>query len=271
MNRNFEEMAYHLTGGASLVNHRHQNPDSFEVIQIIRGEGTAFLLDRTYPLSEGMLLFIDAASLHCITPLDVNNYCRNKLIVDKQYLSRVFEAVQANEMIERIFGPHAGSCFYLTSSQAEQVDRLFQKMESEFVDESAERNMNVVAALMNIFSLCCRSTEKVPPLTDDKLSPVMQYLRLHYAETISIDRIAEEMHMSKFYLCHLFRRQTGLTLMQYLLEQRLAAARCQMAFSNCSISEIAQNCGFGSSSHFCTLFRRIEGLSPREYRQKTRH
>ena len=259
------EMAYHQTGGATLVNHRHQNPDSYEIIQVLGGGGSAFILDRTYPLAPGTLLFIDAARLHCITPTDVYGYARNKLIIDKSYLHGIFEAMGCNDVLEAFFTPHAGSCFYLNEEQSGRVDSLFRAITSE--SHTGTPGLTAISALLNLFALCSRSTEHVEPRSDDKLSPVMQYLRLHYAEPLKVDRIAAETHLSKYYLCHLFRRQTGLTLMEYLYEHRLSVARQLLVDTDLPISAIAQNCGFGSSSHFCTLFRKREGVSPRDYRK----
>ena len=267
MNCYFEEWAYHLQGSASMINHKHQNLDSYEIIQIVSGDGNAFLLDRTYPLREGMLLLIDAANLHCITPSDVSNYCRNKLIVDKRYLQEIFEALNAERILHAMLYPQEGRCFYLTNSQAKEVDRLFQSMKQEKDSDPEEHRVKVVAAIMNIFLMCCQTAEEAPA-EDDKLTEAMQYLRMHFAEPMTLDQIAAKVHMSKYYLCHLFHEKTGLTLMQYLYEQRLAEARRQLQQPSLSISEVALNCGFGSSSYFSTLFRRKEGLSPSEYRRK---
>jgi len=261
----FEETAYHQTGGATLVNHRHLNPDSYEIIQVLGGSGTAFILDRTYPLSTGMLLFIDAAFLHCITPADVSGYTRNKVIIDKTYLSGIFDAMGCTDALDAFFRPHAGSCFYLNDEQSARADGLFRTMTTSANTDSP--GLPTIAALLNLFSLCSRSSEPVEPRSDDKLAPVLHYLRQHYAEPLTIDHIAEQTHLSKYYLCHLFRRQTGLTLMDYLYEHRLSVARQQLLGTGLPISAIAQNCGFSSSSHFCTLFRRREGMSPRDYRK----
>lgn len=262
----FEETAYHQTGGATLVNHRHLNPDSYEIIQVLGGSGTAFILDRTYPIAAGTLLFIDAAFLHCITPADVSGYTRNKVIVGKAYLNGVFNAMGCSEALDAFFCPHAGSCFYLNDEQAARVDGLFRTMTASAHTDSP--CLLTISALMSLFSLCSCFSEPVEPHSDDKLAPVLQYLRQHYAEPLTVDRIAEQTHLSKYYLCHLFRRQMGLTLMDYLYEHRLSVARQQLLSSGMPISAIAQNCGFGSSSHFCTLFRCREGMSPREYRKK---
>jgi len=268
MRRYFEEIAYHQRGGASLVNHRHQNPDSYEIIHVLSGGGSAFIEDRTYELIPGTLLLIDAAGLHCITPADVTGYSRSKLIIDKAYLKGVFAAMGAAEALDAFFTPRAGSCFYLSGEQSIRADGLFYGMTAELETGEEASALRVMSSLMGLFDLCSRSMRHVEPRPGDKLAPVLQYLRAHYAEPLTIEQVASELHMSKYYLCHLCRKQTGLTLMQYLCEQRLSAARQQLTCSDLPISAIAQNCGFGSSSRFCTLFRRREGMSPRDYRRR---
>lgn len=268
MRKIFEETAYHQRGGASLVNHRHQNPDSYEMIHVLSGGGSAFIEDRTYALVPDTLLLIDAASLHCITPADVTGYSRSKLIIDRTYLRGVFSAMGSLSALDGFFTPGAGSCFYLSEEQSRRVDGLFFDMTRELEAGEDASALRVVSSLLNLFELCSRSMRHVEPRPGDKLAPVLQYLRAHYAEPLTIERVANELHLSKYYLCHLCRKQTGLTLMQYLCEYRLSVARQQLTYSELSISAIAQNCGFGSSSHFCTLFRRREGMSPRDYRRK---
>jgi len=266
MNAICEELAYRQQGGASLVNHRHRKPDSYEIIHVLSGTGSAFIRDRNYPVRSGTLLFIDAAALHCVTPDDVTEYTRSKLILDRTYLKNVFSAIGAPEALDAYFGAQGGSCFDLDEQQSRRADMLFAGI-AESGDGSSER-LKVVNALLNLFELCEQTAEPAAPQEDDKLAPVFRYLRLHYAEALSVERIAADTHMSKYHLCHLFRRKTGLTLMEYLYEQRLAAARQQLLMTDLPVSAIAQNCGFGSSSHFSSLFRRRESLSPREYRQK---
>ena len=268
MGERFGEIAYRQRGGATLINHRHVNPDSYEIIQIISGEGTAFMTDRAYPFAPGTLLIIDAAALHCITPDDIEGYGRNKLIIDKQYLHGIFEAMGARDALDGFSAATGGGCFYLDDEQARQVDMLFREMDSIRSVSIAERSLRVVSALLNIITLCMRYTEPVAPRDDDKLAPVLEYISRHYAEQVTVEQLADAAHMSKFYLCHLFRRQTGLKIMQYLCEQRLSAARRLLMFTDLPISAIAQNCGFGSSSRFCTLFRKREGIAPRDYRKR---
>lgn len=267
----FAEFAYHQVGRLSLVQHRHSNLDQYEVIQVLSGGGNALLFDHTCPLQNGTLLFIDAGCIHAINPDDLAMYCRNKLIVEKAFLRQLFASIHAEAVLHELFDRHGGSCLYPGEKTSKEIDALFFRMNEELQNENeADRNLRIVSSLLRMITILPQNREETLPVPQDRLAPVLHYLRAHCQEALSVEKIAADTHFNKFYLCHFFREETGLTLMQYLYEQRFFLARQQLSDSKLSVAEIAQNCGFGSSSHFCTYFRRHEGMSPREYRRKFR-
>lgn len=268
----FEEFAYRQAGGASLINHRHVNGDGYELIQVLSGEGSALIFDRTYPLRPGALLLIDASYPHCLHPADMNGYVRSKLILDRAYLRGVFSAAGCLHLLDEMTGEHGGLCVYPDEAGREQANRLFAQMRQAFEGEAADLCLRVMGALLPLFSLlrAAGREDELPELPhgDEKLAPVLAYLRAHCAEPLTVEEIARAHHISKYYLCRLFRQTTGMTIMGYLYEQRFSLARRLLADSAQSISAIALGCGFGSSSHFCTMFKRREGCSPNAYRRR---
>ena len=268
----FEDFGYRVWGDAQQLGHRHQNANSYEIIQVLSDGGSALISDRTYRLTHSAVLFIDANYLHSVKPEPVSSYCRNKLRVDGQYLRRLFEAMDAQALLDEFYGGQGGTCLVLEDKQSQQLDRLFCRMADALEEtDSAVGQLYIHALLMEMFSLCGRYSKPVTPHEQDKLSPVLDYLRAHYTQPLTVEEIARDIHLSKYYLCHLFREKTGMTLMHYLYEYRLSVARQQLRFSQRSISEIALSCGFRSSSHFCAIFRRHEGIAPRDYRKNALH
>lgn len=100
---------------------------------------------------------------------------------------------------------------------------------------------------------------------------VRRFLEAHFSEQLTLDQIAQAVHMSRYALCHHYKENCGTTVMEQLRKVRIAKAKQLLQFSAASVEEIGQSCGFESPSYFSKLFRQETGLSPREYRtQKIR-
>ena len=254
------EVVYQEVGRNPFLHHRHTDDNSLEIIQVLSDGGNVLIKDRTYPLTKGTVLFIDAADIHAINPLDESEYCRNKWILEKDKTILAFKAIEAENLLElfsstSIFVP-------FSEEQAEKVDHLFRSASRSFDSQ----NGKTFSTLLRLLLLAMEEKETVAEGCDERVHFVLHYLHTHFADVISIDKLAQDAHLNKFYLCHLFHAQTGMTVMQYLKETRLAVARKMLIETKRSITQIAQDCGFGSASHFCTFFKAREGISPREYR-----
>lgn len=97
---------------------------------------------------------------------------------------------------------------------------------------------------------------------------VRRYLEAHFDEPLTLDDIAEEMHISRYSLCHYYKEKCKTTVMEQLKSIRIEKAKQQLRLSNASIDEIGKNCGFASPSYFGKIFRQETGYSPREYRNR---
>ena len=254
------EIAYHQQGRAPSLQHSHTDSDCLEVIQIVSGDGTALINDQTYPLSPGILLFIDSSNTHALNPQDVDNYCRNKLLVRRSVVEKSLNPVGALSLLD-VFAEVGGTCFALTPELAGRVDDIFSTMA-----ETPGDNTIIFSSLIRLLTMLTPQDRLYAQVPDIRVSRVLHYLHTRYAEPITIEMLAEDCHVSKYYLCRLFRNHTGMSIVQYLNEQRLSCARRLLSQTRRSITSIAQDCGFGSASHFCALFREHEGITPRDFR-----
>jgi AraC-like DNA-binding protein len=88
----------------------------------------------------------------------------------------------------------------------------------------------------------------------------------HQTEDITLSDVAKTIKVSPFYLCKIFKKGTGLTLIEFRNRLRIESAKKLLAISNRGVSEIAYDVGFQSLTQFNRLFRRIVGQSPTIYR-----
>ena len=93
---------------------------------------------------------------------------------------------------------------------------------------------------------------------------VTGYIEVHLGEGITVEDVAETVHMSKFYFLRKFKEITGMTVHNFIVNKRIIAA-CQAMAEGKSITESWQMTGFADYSSFLRNFRKIYGISPREY------
>ena len=85
---------------------------------------------------------------------------------------------------------------------------------------------------------------------------------------IFVDIHTDQFFINKFYLSRSFKKQYGISLWTYLLQLRITEAKTQLRFTDKTIEQIALDCGFEELNYFSRTFRKIEGISPSEYRRK---
>lgn len=99
---------------------------------------------------------------------------------------------------------------------------------------------------------------------------VRRYIDNHFKESITLDQLAEMVHISKYYLSHTFRKEFQTSPINYLIARRIQESRFLLRETDHTLSQIAQILGFSSLSYFSQSFRKLEGISPMEYRKTCR-
>ena len=96
---------------------------------------------------------------------------------------------------------------------------------------------------------------------------VRQYIDQHYKENLTLDMLAEKVSINKYYMAHAFKREYGVSPINYLISCRIREGKQLLAETDLSLSQIAAVLGFSSSSYFSQSFRNAEGCRPTEYRK----
>lgn len=103
-------------------------------------------------------------------------------------------------------------------------------------------------------------------LPSNRLKKAIEYINENLSEDIGLVDIADELGMSQYYFCRLFRKSTGITPHAYMIQQRIEKAKQLLKQSKLTINEISIECGFANPSHFAKHFRKHTGLSPKQFR-----
>ncbi len=125
--------------------------------------------------------------------------------------------------------------------------------------------------IVNILTLICTETDEnsnTDSVLSDKLKKILRYLDEHYTGDISLDMLAEQFYISKYYLSREFKKEYGTTIIQYVLTKKITNAKELLRYSNSSIEEIARLCGIDDASYFNKVFKKMEGCTASEYRKR---
>jgi AraC-like DNA-binding protein len=101
------------------------------------------------------------------------------------------------------------------------------------------------------------------------ITQVIGYLEANYFDDISLDNLAEQVQRTPEYLCNVFKKNTGVTIVKYLNNIRLLHAMTMLVEEpSTPVNKIAQACGFRSPSYFGRVFTQHYGVSPNQYRME---
>lgn len=99
----------------------------------------------------------------------------------------------------------------------------------------------------------------------------LEYIAENFSENITIEQLAETVHLSKSYFMSRFRETAGVSAVEYVTQYRIRAACSALLESSKTVSEISLECGFRNLSNFNRQFRRLMGCTPNEYRRIGEH
>ena len=97
---------------------------------------------------------------------------------------------------------------------------------------------------------------------------IKRYLDENFTKKITLDHLAQHYHINKFYLTRIFKEQFGTSIMDYLIYIRITEAKNQLRFTSKTAEEIGYACGIGDIYYFSRVFKKIEGISIREFRKQ---
>ncbi len=106
--------------------------------------------------------------------------------------------------------------------------------------------------------------------TSKECAFVRRYIDSHFKENITLSQLSDLVHINKYYLVHTFSQEYGVSPISYLISRRLQESKHLLCRTNHSLGQISHVLGFSSPSYFSQSFRRVEKMSPLEYRKLCR-
>ena len=278
MSRNYysldREQTFTIRGTAKLLNvssakyggdwhsvpHTHNH---MELFYIVGGRGQFLIQDQLYPVNANNLVIINP------------NVPHTEVSLNAQPLEYIVLGIEGVELAS---SEHSNGRFsMLDHFESVEISGCLRNILREMELKSTGYE-DVCQAYMEILIIrLMRSTALSVPAQPQQISAnrqcaaVKRYIDQHFKETLTLDQLAEEAHMNKFYLSHAFKQEFGVSPINYLISCRIEESKYLLAETDLSISQIAQLLNFSSPSYFSQVFRRTQGVSPVEFRQSTKN
>jgi AraC family transcriptional regulator len=155
-----------------------------------------------------------------------------------------------------------------------QIERLAHQLREEYQadDMASAICAESIGYQLAVHLLRHYSTARTPSLqpssklTAAALRYAMDYIEANLASDLTLDEIARAVAMSTGHFSHAFRNSTGVPPHRYVVERRIETAKALLRDSDLPIGRVASSVGFSTLSHFCNMFKRAVGKSPRTFR-----
>ncbi len=236
------------------------NIDAFTRIYFIEfGQCWVTVWGRRYNLAKNDLIFIPANSRYAYG-------CAKQVNISWIHLDvKIFGGI---DFFERFEGPPR-----VTRHDPDDTRRCLRSIRDRFgvTAPSVAGDLNMQSALFHLLSLYAASAvERSDRINDKRFAPVLAHIEQRLSDDLAVTELARLAHLEKSYFSTLFKKVFGDSPKAYILGRRIEAARGLLLSTNMNLEAIARQVGFWDAFHLSRTFKRIVGVSPRQYLQDAR-
>lgn len=255
----------------SLNEHFHTG---YEMIFITEGESSFTIDENTYTYGKNSLLFLNDLEKHKMDLMKVP-YSRYMIIIDSSYLDNIIrDPVLLSIFKNRRDESQNGFC--VNKKHVNYINETLDDLNSIFLKKDDFWQIEFTSKLSNFIVYLYREYQDQFPLShidkkDERILDVQNFIDENFKKDISLDSLASDFYISKYYLLHSYKSITGFTIKQYILLKRISHAKNQLYYTDNSVTDIAMECGFNSQSNFIRIFSKKEGVTPLQFRKYYRN
>ncbi len=270
-----ETYAYQKIDANILVNHFRTESEyhdtfhihnNYEIYYFMDGEIDFFVNKSCYRMKKGNLLFFNTQDVHKAVNLASNvPYERfviqfnpgiiRKLGTEKTNLLACFE--DARE--------HNANIITLDLKQREQyeaaAEQLLRAVNGGGFGSDILPYAFLTQLLVLINEVYFSNSQLETSIMSPQISATLEYIDSHLTEDLSLDSISDALAISKYHLSHVFKKNTGTTIYQYVLVKRIALSKTLLREGR-SVTEACHGSGFNDYANFIRTFKNVTGMSP---------
>lgn len=232
---------------------------------------------ENYIAKKGDIIIVKPQDLHSFSRINHDTIDWNSIIFNLEILkSSITDGCLIKYLAPILNNEHELPCIIKNNSLGHKeilnclrnILCIFSEKNIAFELELKSQLFHLIA-LFYKFNLINKNTSKKELSLDVtyKMKTILNFIKEHYAENISIQALAELINFSEYHFMKFFKKHIGITTIEYINNYRLEMAANKLTSTNNSIMEISMDVGFSSVSYFNKLFKNKYNLTPKEFRK----
>ena len=260
--------------------------EDHELVLITDGEGILRIGDETHPLSKGTLLYLHYDQWHSMAArrgrtisfysvhfswilathtreswsyhTDINYYLKNERETGENW------RVSAEPGLLPF--PHT-----MTVRNYDRIEEIYVRLEKTFHETDIGYGMELNILCQQLVQALCHEQRSLADRANGgvkRLDCAVEFIRRHYARKIRVQELCACVNLNESNTIKLFKRRLGCTPVEYINQVRVNRAKELLLRSDLCVKEIAWQTGFTDAFYFSRVFKKMEGRSPRSFKQE---
>lgn len=233
----------------------------YEILYFGGGDAAYVIGDRTYHAAPGDVFATAPGEMHCVVFNSDAVYKRQFIQISDRMMEQIPYEVRR--------GVTENICRGRNRIPAEAVKRQRIGAYFRLVHYNIGKNTNISdfmirTYIMQLVAMLGEiSVEEIDSYAGEKMviADIKSYISRNVSAALTLDSLASEFFMSKYYLCHMFRSETGMTVKDYINAQKITRA-CELINEGVNAVDVQKQCGFNDYSTFYRTFKKYMGISP---------
>lgn len=232
---------------------KHLN--SYLLLLVIDGTGEFEYNNKKYLLKKNNIVFIDCN----------NSYSHTS---DNWTIKWIhFNGNNINEIYSNYISRDGNNCFI--SDSFKKYEQTINTINELIKNNNSIIDMQIYSCLISLLSLLHSETIRIINNNQKyNIEDIKTYIDNNYLTNITLDKLSELFYINKFYMTRLFKETYSTTIIDYINKKIITKAKELLRFTESSIEQISIQCNIKDPNYFSRLFKKIEGVTPKEYRKR---
>lgn len=239
------------------ISHQHE---FCEILYVAGGKGEASVDGNRYSLMPGNMMILNPGVWH-----DERSFADDPLYL----IFLGIKNFQVSGLESSCLLPPKTNAVIYCGEFKEKMDLYFGDLLSESSNQAEYYQIftrslvrAIVVLIMRLLSIGVEDTNQLTK----ECEKIKEYLDMNFTQPLTLEELSEHLNVSKHYLSHIFKEQTGFSPIKYITNKRMNYACDLLLRTDLPISEISAKAGYDNPLYFSQMFKKKKGVSPSEYR-----